>query len=179
VVDDRKGHGLSLPRGGAGKGQLRVDSRNQSALAKGRFRSERLGVGGFLIVPDRALLPARRNVFWAAKFEVGGADPEKRQKTSILGLKRGSKWLVLTPFSVVLAPALGRFGAHNGPQQPSSAAPDIKGSTCSDRGTALSDRRKPSAGGISGEVDLASALAVLERASRDRLGADAMQPQAG
>jgi hypothetical protein len=101
--------GLSLPRGGAGKGQLRVDSRNQSALAKGRFRSERLGVGGFLIVPDRALLPARRNVFWAAKFEVGGADPEKRQKTSILGLKRGSKWLVLTPFSVVLAPALGRF----------------------------------------------------------------------
>jgi hypothetical protein len=53
---------------------------------------------------DRAYVPARRNVFWAAKFEVG-VRPGKRQKPSILGQKRGSKLPVLTPFSVVLAPA--------------------------------------------------------------------------
>jgi hypothetical protein len=36
----------------------------------------------------------------------------------------------------------------------------------------LSDRRKPSAGGISGDVSFAAALAVLERASRDRFAED-------
>src|SRR5689334_20760798 len=95
--------GLSLPRGGAGKGQLRVDSRNQSALAKGRFRSERLGVGGFLIVPDRALLPARRNGFWAAKFEVGGGRFGKAAENLDSGPKKG---LEMARFDAVF----GRFG---------------------------------------------------------------------
>src|SRR5690349_6646375 len=47
--------------------------------------------------------PARRNVFWPAKFDGGGSSPESGRNPRFWEKKSGSKWLVLTPFSVVLA----------------------------------------------------------------------------
>jgi hypothetical protein len=91
----------------------------------------RVGVEGTGVSREvrRAEQPARRFVFPRASSQVGGQSRGKRQESSILGLKRGSKWLVLTPFSGRFGPCFRPSGAHNGSQQPSSATPDMKGST--------------------------------------------------
>jgi hypothetical protein len=57
-----------------------------------------------------------------------GGQTRKAAETLDSGPKKG---LEIARFDAVFgrfSPCLGRFGAHNGPQQPSSAAPDMKGS---------------------------------------------------
>jgi hypothetical protein len=56
-----------------------------------------------MIAAELAELPARRNVFWAAKFEVGGFKSEKLAETLDFGPKKG---LEMARFDA----AFGSFG---------------------------------------------------------------------